>query len=94
MYCFCEDLEKNDGTVLQPYHAPEGLMKLVGEEHRQAFNLTEPVKITADAVVAKKRGIWSRVKGCFGACKPRHVFAKLKSWFKWKRKDNEQVVST
>ncbi|QDZ24880.1 choline transporter-like domain-containing protein [Chloropicon primus] len=39
--CFCEDLDRNDGSPVNPYRAHKSLRELVANEHQDVFNTRE-----------------------------------------------------
>lgn len=49
--CFCEDLDRNDGSPVSPYRAYKGLRELVANEHQDVFNTNK--KQTGDIVLLK-----------------------------------------
>merc|ERR1712078_203862 len=42
--CFCEDLERNDGSPVSPYRAYKGLREIIAQEHKDAFSMSNQKK--------------------------------------------------
>ena len=53
--CFCEDLDRNDGSPVNPYRAHKGLRELVSNEHEDAYNTNKKNASETSIIFLKER---------------------------------------